>query len=649
MTRSPGVRPRAGRLHRSAKPRRLAVLALSVLVAAALAGSPSAARAVEPGDPAVAAAFGFLYRQMDRFSRSVLVAGEPGYEDYYASGIMDSSAGGSLSVVSDGCDRPRSGRDCVHLRFVPAPGGTETWAGLYFQYPEGNWGTSPGRDLSGATRVSLWARSNPPMVVELTAGGINAGLRTGHPYRDSFGPIPVGNIGLDDRWRRFSIPLEGQDLRSVIGPLAVSVSTARGGRPGSVYLDDVEIDQPRQDEPRFLQSYLPGTCATGAPENVSHVYDQSLVLLALLARGTPEDLRRAALIAEALLQAQGGDRSFRGPRADGRLRNAYASGRLLDSATGTARLPGRWDPAQSRYLEDEYAAGSDTGNSAWAALALVQAHRLLPDPERPAYLEAALRLGDWIVRENRAGDRLGGFRGGFEGFEGNGDAGGQVRSQWRSTEHNIDLVALFGHLARAVGEDSAEGRRWMAEQAHARHFVERMVEQSDDGVYLRTGAGSGSGGTATGSGVIPLDAQTWSVLGLWQPERYQPALDWALRHCRAHEVANAFDFNCRDGDGAWWEGTAQAAAALQRLGRGGEAAPIIGALREAQLREGPAAGALPAASRCGLSTGFDHLWHADGQVKPWVYPDTPHIGATAWYLFALLGRNPFDLPGRTGR
>jgi hypothetical protein len=176
-----------------------------------------------------------------------------------------------------------------------------------------------------------------------------------------------------------------------------------------------------------------------------------------------------------------------------------------------------------------------------------------------------------------------------------------------------------------------------------------MVERGDDGVYQRTGIGAGTDDTAAGSGVIPLDAQTWSVLGLGQPGRYQPALDWALQHCRAPEVANAFDFNCHDGDGAWWEGTAQAAAALQRLGRGGEAAPIIGALREAQLREGPAAGALPAASRCGLSTGFDHLWHADGQVKPWVYPDTPHIGATAWYLFALLGRNPFDLPGRTGR
>ncbi len=398
-----------------------------------------------------------------------------------------------------------------------------------------------------------------------------------------------------------------------------------------------QLDRPPLDEPRFVQSYLPGGCALGAPENAAYVYDQALVLLALLARGTPEDLTRADLLAQTLVEAQRSDRTFR----DGRLRNAYTSGQVRDPRSGLTRLPGRWDTAQGRYLEDEYAAGSDTGNAAWAALALVQAHGMLPQGEGASYLSAARRLGAWIVRENRVDDFRGGFRGGVEGFEAPPGSGeGQVPSLWRSTEHNIDLVALFGHLATAVGRDTAEGRSWLEQQAHARGFVEGMVVRDENGEHLQLGAEPAGG---INRAMVPLDAQTWSVLGLGEPERYRPALDWALLHCRAATPEHAFDFNCDDGDGAWWEGSAQAAVALHVLGRAHEAAPILAAMQAAQIGSGPAAGALPAATVCGLTTGLGKHWHTGDTVTPWLYPDSPHIGATAWYLLALLGKNPFNL------
>jgi len=139
--------------------------------------------------------------------------------------------------------------------------------------------------------------------------------------------------------------------------------------------------------------------------------------------------------------------------------------------------------------------------------------------------------------------------------------------------------------------------------------------------------------------VIPLDVQTWSLLGTREPAQSTGALDWALTDCTERGSRDAFDFNCHDGDGAWWEGTAQVAAALWWLKRGTDATPMLARLRAAQLKDTPAAGALPAASRCGLTTGFYRT--RKGKTEPWVYTNWPHIGATGWFIFAALGANPY--------
>ena len=426
--------------------------------------------------------------------------------------------------------------------------------------------------------------------------------------------------------------------------------TGESGYPSSSpnrKMGDIEFNLSSLKEPRFLQSYCPQGCNLGDPDNpkvidapvdICHVYDQALTLLAFLARGTAEDVLRAKLIGDALVKVQDNDRYF----SDGRLRNSYVSGPLMDPVTKKARLPGQWDDQTKAFLEDEYAAGSDTGNAAWAALALVQAQSFLPPREGDIFLNAARKIGRWIVNNNRVEDAFGGFQGGFEDFEPTKDhPGGQFRCTWRSTEHNIDLVALFDHLALAVGKQSAEGRMWSEQRAHARKFVQRMWQDTPVAGHFYTGAVPDA--LTINRNVIALDTQTWSILGLGEPQRYGKALDWALRHCGAKDIENAFDFNCNDGDGAWWEGTAQMATALKFSGRIGEAVPIIEQLKKTQIKEGLAAGAMPAASRCGLTTGFRHFWHSAQIELPWLYPNSPHVGATAWFLFAVMGKNPYYL------
>lgn len=392
---------------------------------------------------------------------------------------------------------------------------------------------------------------------------------------------------------------------------------------------------------RFAQSFAATHCHLGGFENSAHLYDQALVLLAYLASGRPTDLHRAAVLADAMVLAQEKDRTFR----DGRLRNAYACGRVIDTHTGTTRLPGRWSEKRQQYEEDEYALGSDTGNMAWAAIALVQAQQILLNASEERYLNAAIRLADWIVKHTTAQDTLGGFYGGFAGGERSaGDPAGQQRLRWRSTEHNIDLMALFKLLEVACGPTSSLGRRWAIQRNRAMTFVNGMWEHRAEGSFLLTGTQPST--MTPNRDFIPLDPQTWSVLAVGSTGRTNPfskALQWAISNCRASEDASGYDFNCLDGDGIWWEGTAQVAVALDALQQTDLHDTLVKTLLKAQLQSGPHKGALPAASKCGLTTGIYKLWISTQEKLPLLYPNQPHVGATAWYLFALLGRNPYYL------
>lgn len=569
----------------------------------------------------VDAAFDFLDAQMDRFHRSTIISSAPGFSAYYPSGKI-----GDVADIS--ADQDRSS---LRIDYRPTRSSGLGWAGIDFLYPDGNWGRFSGRNLSGATLLTFWVCADHDTYAEFSIGGI---LDFHLPYSDSLTRRSTGLVAVSTTWQRYGIDLKGADLSSVIGALAVATNRDKDARSRSIFLDDVTIDLPRLEEPRFVQSYVAEDCPDGGSRNSAQIYDQAVVLLAFLARGRPDDLRRAELIARALVEAQNKDRTFK----DGRLRNAYASGELIDPQAGTTRIPGEYDRIAQTYLEDENAVGSDTGNMAWAALALVQAHALLPKRAGDPYLNAALSLARWIVANTAMDDPLGGFSAGMQGFERQaGIPEGQDRKNYRSTEHNIDLAALFEHLAAAVGRDSVEGQYWSAQMAHARSFVDKMRNDAAAAPYFWTGTGAGA---AINKSVIPLDVQTWAVLGTREPASRAGALDWALKHCTEKASSDAFDFNCNDGDGAWWEGTAQVAAALRWLKRTQDTAPALARLEQAQTKAGRAAGAIPAASRCGLTTGFDFTFRS-GKTLPWLYPDWPHIGATAWFIFAALGVNPY--------
>lgn len=337
-----------------------------------------------------------------------------------------------------------------------------------------------------------------------------------------------------------------------------------------------------------------------ALRQVAFTYDNALAVLALVGCGERE---LAARIGSALLYVQQHD-----PRwTDGRLRNAYASG---PTGAGPARLSGWWNANTGQWQQDDYQTGSDSGNLAFALLALLA----LSDTGQPQYLPAAEKLAQWLQRQTDAAPD-GGFRGGISG-----EGSGSVQLGWKSTEHNVDLAAAFELLA-ARGNPA----RWQAAAAHARGFVTAMWDASAG--YFATGTlADGRRNT-----LCALDAQVLPLLALPGAARtYRLALRTAERRLPGRDGGLRYS----DAAGALWsEGTAQARLLYVLLGEPGRARELDTALQHERDGNGYLA-AGPGGTGTGLQLG-------NGQER--LYPHERHLAPLAWVALAETGFNPFVL------
>ncbi|HEX4376887.1 MAG TPA: hypothetical protein VHZ99_07040 [Steroidobacteraceae bacterium] len=353
--------------------------------------------------------------------------------------------------------------------------------------------------------------------------------------------------------------------------------------------------------PVLLASYP--TERSGPLGGVAFTYDNAVAAIALIGCHQTQHARR---IGDALLLALDHDRFWH----DGRLRNAYAAG-----AIGTAepvRLSGWWDPAAQRWMEDRYQVGSDSGNMAWAMLALETLQSATDDRR---YLDGAVRLAHWV--EGRADARgAGGFTGGEFGHE-----PGPENDRWKSTEHNTDLAAAFARLARATGE-----AHWSARSQQARAFVEAMW-LGDEGYFA---VGSAEDGVQVNP-LLALDAQIWPLLALpGAAGRYHAALVTSQRRLRS---GAGYTYS-QAGGGLWSEGTAQAAVLTALLHQDAAARAIAGSLKGLRTSSGGCyASDVPA-----TPTGF---MLATDPSKPRVYFHLEHLGASAWLALYEQRIDPF--------
>jgi len=584
-------------------------------------------------------AYQHIYEVMGKYHQTFDV-----YTDLSAAGNHFVTYGGMASlgdedrVMLNLCSTtfPHSGDTCIENNFI-ANG--NNWGGWYFMngvlegaetQPKLNWGNYPnaGVDLRGATQLDFWARGEKGgEQVEFFAFGIGRNAATGkpvEPYPDSSPKISLGHKTLSTNWTQYSINLTGRDLNYVLGGFGwVTNAPKNKYKDITFYLDDISYDKSHLNEPRFLVSYeaIPSSLDFDVVlKNVAFTYDNALALIALLARGKANDVTRAGFIADAFVYAIDNDRFF----TDGRLRNTYQGGDLIlppgwipNGRENTVRMTGWWDPNYSTWYEDKGFVGTSTGNLAWAMIALLSYYERVNDSN---YLEAAKVLGEWIEANTGDTNGVGGYTGGYEGWEAtSNNPQGQTKLTWKSTEHNIDVYAAFMRLHELTGEPN-----WLNGALHAQTFVEAMWDANEGHFWT----GTLNDGITINKTNIPLDIQAWAVMAM---DGYNSALSWAESNCYTEaDGFKGFDFN-NDRDGIWFEGTAQMAVAYLINEEPNKAAFYLSELRKAQESAANNNGkGIVSASHDSVTTGFD-----------WEYFNRLHIGATAWYIFAEMKYNPF--------
>ncbi|MFC2685810.1 MAG: hypothetical protein ACFN3I_01455 [Arachnia propionica] len=341
----------------------------------------------------------------------------------------------------------------------------------------------------------------------------------------------------------------------------------------------------------------------------SVTYDNALVIIAYANRKDNADsLDRARTMGDALLQMQEKD-----PIGDGRLRNAYGPEHLFD-ANGVPNIQ-TW--------------GSASGNQAWAGMALAHLAHVTKDAK---YRDGALRIGEWLLRETKDTRGRGGFTGGYRSDG--------TKIEWKSTEHNIDMVGLFGMLHQLTKD-----HKWRRARKHARKFVKSMWDKEEGRFHIGT---KPDGVTINRDEYIPEDVQSWGYLAL-RSDRYRRALDWNIAHLEVTDNSNPSqpvvgvrfalqinpDYEYKNDNTVWLEGTAHMALALRVSGKKKHkkrAKVYLDNIHKEQL-SGPNADGkgIQANSREGFSGGDDKN-HT-----------SLHTGTTAWYIMAKQELNPFHL------
>ena len=240
-------------------------------------------------------------------------------------------------------------------------------------------------------------------------------------------------------------------------------------------------------------------------ESTAFVYDNAVEIMARLLRGSGQDVARAQVLGNGLLYAQQID-----PAADGRVRQAY----FVDHADsqGVFIVPSGF-PFFFR--------GSATGDLAWTGMALAQ---LANRTGIEAYLDGAVRLGNWIFNNTFDTRGAGGY---------NFTAGA---NQVKSTEHNIDVFALFTMLARLTGHSAT----WTDRADHARIFVDAMFYIPGGFFFTGTGPDGISVNPNLSQNNIPEDVQDWSFQAFFNRD-HAASINWCKTNLAVTDTPQTYN------------------------------------------------------------------------------------------------------------
>ena len=147
---------------------------------------------------------------------------------------MDGSDVNRLTLDGDHGDTVYEGSHAIRMRYT----GKRNWVAVAWQHPPNNWGEQDGGfNLTGATRLEIWARGE--YGGEKVEFGVGL-LGREREHKDS-AIVKTRQIELTDDWRRYDVPLKGEDLSSLKTALVVTLQGRQS--PVTVYLDAIRFNR----------------------------------------------------------------------------------------------------------------------------------------------------------------------------------------------------------------------------------------------------------------------------------------------------------------------------------------------------------------------------------------------------------------------
>jgi len=145
---------------------------------------------------------------------------------------------GDIKLNVSDMDNAHSGATAIKIVYTAEKTKKAGWTGIYWQNPPNNWGGQRGGyDLTGATKLTFWARGEKggEKIEEFRSGGIPG------EFADS-DVAGIGPIALTKDWKQYEIDLTDKDLTSISGGFMWSANVDGNPAGFTIYLDDIKYE-----------------------------------------------------------------------------------------------------------------------------------------------------------------------------------------------------------------------------------------------------------------------------------------------------------------------------------------------------------------------------------------------------------------------
>jgi len=152
---------------------------------------------------------------------------------FYPSGWMGDFD--DISYDEKFVDPSRSDHSCIRIHYSALQTNNFGWSGIYWQYPDGNWGDEHGKNLDWAKELTFWVKGEK--------GGEIISFKVGGIVSDSVQPpVEKNNLKLTTQWQKISIDITKRDLTNVVGGFCWVANKKNNPNGFTIFLDEIQYE-----------------------------------------------------------------------------------------------------------------------------------------------------------------------------------------------------------------------------------------------------------------------------------------------------------------------------------------------------------------------------------------------------------------------